>query len=170
MQFISQKNPFKDIPNDWYLWNKTKQTACTYVPLSSANRKTNLCQFLHRPPHQLRESPQHKYDPANLNPWPTGTPNSKTWTDYWRKNFDVQKNALNFYGIKQEYMIYQISSMHCITLSRDEKKSFPALETLHKGSHSKSLCLYHFLPIKKKLKSYCSWKTRTRFLSHIAES
>jgi len=28
---------------------------CTYVPFSRPNRRTNLHQILHRPPHQLRE-------------------------------------------------------------------------------------------------------------------
>jgi len=30
---------------------------CTYVPFSRPNRRTNLHQILHRPPHQLREGP-----------------------------------------------------------------------------------------------------------------
>jgi len=50
----------------------------TCVPLSWANRRTNLHQILCRPLHQLREGSKHKYDPANPAPWPKGTPNSKT--------------------------------------------------------------------------------------------
>jgi len=58
------------LQKNWSLY--IKETICTYVPtfvpLSQANRQTNLHQILHRPPHQLREGSYHKYDPANLTP------------------------------------------------------------------------------------------------------
>jgi len=38
-----------------YLSIYIKVTVCTCVPFSRPNRRSNLHQILHRPPHQLRE-------------------------------------------------------------------------------------------------------------------
>jgi len=78
------------------------KTGCLYlstrVPLSQANCPLPI---LYRPPHQLREGSKHKYDPAKANPWPWGTPNSKTLADHGRKNFTLQNMHSIFPGQRQ---------------------------------------------------------------------
>jgi len=66
---------------------------CIYLPPSFMHElpECDLHQILHRPPHCLGEGSKHKYDPANLIPWPRGTPNSKTQTDHGTKNFALEK-------------------------------------------------------------------------------
>jgi len=69
-----------------------RQTNCIYVltdvPLSCANRLTNLHQILHRPPRQLREGSQHKFDPVNLTP---GYPKLQNLNRSLEKNFALKK-------------------------------------------------------------------------------
>jgi len=67
------------------VWKNRLFVVCTYVPLSLANRQTNLHPILYGPPHQLREGSFYNNDSAKCQPNPiTPTPISKTIADHWQ--------------------------------------------------------------------------------------
>jgi len=60
---------------------------CTIVPLSQANRQTNLpkfCTDLHTNSGKVLNT---SMTPPTKPLWPQSTSNSNTWADHWRKNF-----------------------------------------------------------------------------------
>jgi len=62
-------NFFRAVLGPGWLVYISKKGCSSCVPLSRANRRTNLHQILYRPPCQLREGSKHKNDPPPT--WPT---------------------------------------------------------------------------------------------------